>query len=140
MNWPSLPNGPISPSVCWRSSMHPSGFPDRPEQRQMTAGTHPYERRMTRGGTAGPATDRTGALLTEVEARLARAPAAPAGLEDLKNSVDSRCGPACGDFRRRLWRRIAPMRVERPQAAAGNREPRGVQASLGKPGPRILST
>jgi hypothetical protein len=71
-----------------------------------------------------------GALLNEVEARLARAPAAPAGLEDLKNSVDS--------LRTSMWAilaagygAIAPMRVERLKLRRAIESLRGVQASLG---------
>jgi hypothetical protein len=72
-----------------------------------------------------------GALLNEVEARLARAPVAPAGLEDLKNSVDS--------LRTSMWAILAagygataPMRVERLKLRRAS-SLRGLQAGLEKP-------
>ncbi|HEY7028209.1 MAG TPA: hypothetical protein VH438_11410 [Gemmatimonadales bacterium] len=72
-----------------------------------------------------------GALLNEVEARLARAPAAPAGLEDLKNSVDS--------LRTSMWAilaagygAVAPLRVERLKLRRAIESLRGVQAGLAK--------
>jgi hypothetical protein len=73
-----------------------------------------------------------GALLNEVEARLARAPVAPAGLEDLKNSVDS--------LRTSMWAILAagygataPMRVERLKLRRAIESLRGLQAGLKKP-------
>jgi hypothetical protein len=81
----------------------------------------PNERRMTQDEPLAQQLTALGALLNEVEARLARAPAAPAGLEDLKNSVDS--------LRTSMWAvlaagygAIAPLRVERLKTAASDRE------------------
>jgi hypothetical protein len=72
-----------------------------------------------------------GALLNEVEARLARAPAAPVGLEDLKNSVDS--------LRTSMWAILAagygayaPVKVDRLKLRRAIESLRGVQAGLTK--------
>ena len=68
-------------------------------------------------------------LLDEVDTRLARAPAAPPGLEDLKRSVDT--------LRTNMWAvlsaghgALAPVRVERLKLRRAVQGLRAVQASL----------
>lgn len=68
-------------------------------------------------------------LLEEVDARLTRAPAAPAGLEDLKRSVDT--------LRTSMWAilsaghgALAPVRVERLKLRRAIEGVQAVQASL----------
>lgn len=89
------------------------------------------ELRMTQDEPLAQQLIALGALLNEVEARLARAPAAPAGLEDLKNSVDS--------LRTSMWAVLAagygataPLRVERLKLRRAIESLRGVQAGLEK--------
>ena len=73
-------------------------------------------------------------LLDDVDARLARAPAAPAGLEDLKRSVDT--------LRTNMWAILsagqgasASVRVERLKL---RRAVEGLSASLTSPGTGTL--
>jgi hypothetical protein len=68
-------------------------------------------------------------LLTEVDTRLSRAPAAPEGLEDLKQSVD--------ELRTSMWAilsagygQMAPIRVERLKLRRAIEGLRGVQELL----------
>lgn len=68
-------------------------------------------------------------LLDEVDARLTRAPAAPAGLEDLKSSVDT--------LRTSMWAilsaghgALAPVRVERLKLRRAIEGLQAVQAGL----------
>ncbi len=68
-------------------------------------------------------------LLHEVDTRLARAPAAPPGLEDLKRSVDT--------LRTNMWAilsaghgALAPVRVERLKLRRAVEGLRAVQAAL----------
>lgn len=68
-------------------------------------------------------------LLDQVDTRLARAPAAPPGLEDLKRSVDS--------LRTNMWAilsaghgALAPVRVERLKLRRAVEGLRAVQATL----------
>jgi len=68
-------------------------------------------------------------LLDEVDARLTRAPAAPAGLEDLKRSVDT--------LRTNMWAilsaghgTLAPVRVERLKLRRAIEGIQAVRASL----------
>jgi len=68
-------------------------------------------------------------LLDEVDTRLAQAPAAPPGLEDLKRSVDT--------LRTNMWAilsaghgALAPVRVERLKLRRAVEGLRAVQASL----------
>ena len=70
-----------------------------------------------------------GTLLTEVDARLARAPIAPVGLEDLKQSVDS--------LRTSMWAILsvghgaaAPGRVERLKLRRAIEGIQAIQADL----------
>jgi hypothetical protein len=70
-----------------------------------------------------------GRLLTEVEARLARAPVAPVGLEELKQSVDT--------MRTSMWAILsagygvtAPVRVERLKLRRAIEGIRAIQRDL----------
>jgi hypothetical protein len=72
-------------------------------------------------------------LLNDVDARLARAPAAPAGLEDLKGSVDT--------LRTNMWAILsagqgasASVRVERLKLRRAIDGIKAVRASLTSPG------
>jgi len=76
-------------------------------------------------------------LLDDVDARLARAPAAPAGLEDLKRSVDT--------LRTNMWAILsagqgasASVRVERLKLRRAVEGLRAVGASLNSPGAGTL--
>jgi hypothetical protein len=76
-------------------------------------------------------------LLDDVDARLARAPAAPAGLEDLKRSVDT--------LRTNMWAILsagegasASVRVERLKLRRAVEGLRAVRASLNSPGAGTL--
>ena len=75
-------------------------------------------------------------LLDDVDARLARAPAAPAGLEDLKCSVDT--------LRTNMWAILsagqasASVRVERLKLRRAVEDLRAVRASLISPGAGTL--
>ena len=76
-------------------------------------------------------------LLDDVDARLARAPATPAGLEDLKRSVDT--------LRTNMWAILsagqgasASVRVERLKLRRAVEGLRGVRASLTSPGAGTL--
>jgi hypothetical protein len=76
-------------------------------------------------------------LLDDVDARLARAPAAPAGLEDLKRSVDT--------LRTNMWAILsagqgasASVRVERLKLRRAVEGLRAVRASLASPGAGTL--
>jgi len=71
-------------------------------------------------------------LLDDVDARLTRAPAAPAGLEDLKRSVDT--------LRTNMWAILsaghgaqAPVRVERLKLRRAIEGIKAVRASLTSP-------
>lgn len=70
-----------------------------------------------------------GKLLTEVDARLARAPVAPVGLEELKQSVDT--------LRTNMWAilsagygAMAPVRVERLKLRRAMEGIRAIKAEL----------
>ncbi len=72
-----------------------------------------------------------GRLLTEVDRRLAQAPAAPAGLEDLKQSVDQ--------LRTSMWAILAaghgitaPARVERIKLRRAIQGLRAIQSDLSR--------
>jgi hypothetical protein len=76
-------------------------------------------------------------LLDDVDARLARAPAAPAGLEDLKGSVDT--------LRTNMWAILsaghgasASVRVERLKLRRAIDGIKSVRASLTSPGATLL--
>ena len=76
-------------------------------------------------------------LLDDVDARLARAPAAPAGLEDLKRSVDT--------LRTNMWAILsagqgasASVRVERLKLRRAIEGLKAVRASLTSPGAGTL--
>ena len=76
-------------------------------------------------------------LLDDVDARLARAPAAPAGLEDLKGSVDT--------LRTNMWAILsaghgasAPVRVERLKLRRAIDGIKAVRASVTAPGATLL--
>jgi hypothetical protein len=76
-------------------------------------------------------------LLDDVDARLARAPAAPAGLEDLKHSVDT--------LRTNMWAILsagqgasASVRVERLKLRRAVEGLRAVRTSLNSPGAGTL--
>jgi hypothetical protein len=76
-------------------------------------------------------------LLDDVDARLARASAAPAGLEDLKRSVDT--------LRTNMWAILsagqgatAAVRVERLKLRRAIEGLKAVRASLGSPGAGTL--
>ena len=72
-------------------------------------------------------------LLDDVDARLARTPVAPAGLEDLKNSVDT--------LRTNMWAilsagrgAVAQVRVERLKLRRAIEGLRAIRAGLGSTG------
>jgi hypothetical protein len=72
-------------------------------------------------------------LLDEVDGRLSRAPAAPAGLEDLKRSVDT--------LRTNMWAILsaghgayAPVRIERLKLRRAIEGLKAVRTSLTSPG------
>jgi hypothetical protein len=72
-------------------------------------------------------------LLDDVDTRLTRAPAVPAGLEDLKRSVDT--------LRTNMWAilsagqgALAPVRVERLKLRRAIEGIKAVRANLGSPG------
>jgi hypothetical protein len=76
-------------------------------------------------------------LLDDVDARLARAPAAPAGLEDLKGSVDT--------LRTNMWAILsaghgasASVRVERLKLRRAIDGIKAVRASVTMPGATLL--
>jgi hypothetical protein len=76
-------------------------------------------------------------LLDDVDARLARAPAAPAGLEDLKGSVDT--------LRTNMWAILsaghgasASVRVERLKLRRAIDGIKAVRASVTAPGATLL--
>ena len=75
-------------------------------------------------------------LLDDVDARLTRAPAVPAGLEDLKRSVDT--------LRTNMWAILsagqasASVRVERLKLRRAVEDLRAVRASLTSPGAGTL--
>lgn len=76
-------------------------------------------------------------LLDDVDARLARAPVAPAGLEDLKRSVDT--------LRTNMWAILsaghgayAPIRVERLKLRRAIEGMKAVRSSLSSPGAGTL--
>lgn len=76
-------------------------------------------------------------LLDEFDGRLARAPAAPEGLEDLKHSVDT--------LRTNMWAilsagrgAVAPIRVERLKLRRAVEGLKAVRASLASAGPPTL--
>ena len=75
-------------------------------------------------------------LLDDVDARLTRAPAVPAGLEDLKRSVDT--------LRTNMWAilsagqgALAPVRVERLKLRRAIEGIKAVRASLTSPGSKL---